>query len=223
MPGPRKPLTPEEIDGLELRLKAGENVTLDEARRLLLTLRMAQKGNTPAPSEQGTARGRKTTRDTSSSEHQGSAPAVRQKMDAVDIFTDGACQGNPGPGGWGAILRSKGREKEISGGERYTTNNRMEMKAVIEALKLLRKPSRVVVHTDSQYVKNGITSWLSKWKRNGWLTSTKQPVKNAELWRTIDALCEQHSMDWVWVRGHSGHPENERCDELARLAILKVR
>lgn len=219
---PREPLTPEEIDGLELRLQAGENVSLDEARRLLLTLRIALENNSCGPPAEGSVRRRKPARKPSLTEHQLPAPDTQENIDVVEIFTDGACRGNPGPGGWGAILRSKGREKEISGNERYTTNNRMEMKAVIEALKQLRKPSKVVIHTDSQYVKNGISSWLPKWKRNGWVTSTKQPVKNAELWRSIDELCNKHSVRWVWIPGHSGHPENERCDQLARSAILKL-
>lgn len=140
---------------------------------------------------------------------------------AVDIFTDGACAGNPGPGGWAAILRYRGSEKEISGFERQTTNNRMEMRAVIEALRTLKESCRVRVHTDSQYLRNGITSWIKGWKRNGWKTKGRQPVKNRELWEELDDLCQIHRIEWVWVQGHAGHPENERCDELARQEIVK--
>jgi ribonuclease HI len=215
-------LTHEEIDGLELRLQAGENISLDEARRLMFTLRTALGDNRRTPAGDGPKHHRKTARDASLSERRRDTPGGHAKTAVVEIFTDGACSGNPGPGGWGAILRSKSREMELSGNDRDTTNNRMEMKAVIEALKRLRKPSQVVVHTDSQYVKNGITSWLPKWKRNGWITSTKKPVKNADLWKSIDALCSKHSVRWVWVPGHSGHPENERCDELARAAIKEL-
>ena len=219
---PVEPLTPKEIEGLELRLQAGENISLIEARRLMLTLRTAMGENEHASSADASVHHRKSPRGTSLPERQSEVPDTHQATDVVEIFTDGACKGNPGPGGWGAILRSKGRETEISGNNRDTTNNRMEMTAVIEALKKLRKPSKVVIHTDSQYVKNGLTSWLPRWKRNGWITSTKKPVKNAELWRSMEALCNKHSVRWVWVRGHSGHPENERCDELATSAILKL-
>ncbi|MHC1727129.1 MAG: ribonuclease HI [Syntrophobacteraceae bacterium] len=141
----------------------------------------------------------------------------------MDIFTDGACQGNPGPGGWGAILRFKGHEKEISGYAPHTTNNQMEMQAVIEALKMLKEPCRVILHTDSQYLKNGITLWIQGWKRNGWKTAGKLPVKNRKLWEELDELSQQHRIEWVWVRGHAGHPENERCDELARNEIIKQK
>lgn len=137
----------------------------------------------------------------------------------VDIFTDGACSGNPGPGGWGAILRWNGTEKELSGGERETTNNRMELMAAIVALESLTRPVRVRLHTDSQYVKDGITGWIANWKRNGWKTAAKKPVKNAELWQRLDAARELHEVSWHWVRGHDGHPENERADQLARNAI----
>ncbi|MCE5335994.1 MAG: ribonuclease HI [Desulfobacteraceae bacterium] len=142
-------------------------------------------------------------------------------LKAVEIFTDGACTGNPGPGGWGAILRYKDIEKEISGFERRTTNNKMELSAVIEALKLLKEPCRIRIHTDSMYLKNGITQWIRNWKRNGWLTSEKMPVKNRELWEALDALCSKHMVQWIWVKGHAGHPENERCDQLAREEIVK--
>ncbi len=139
--------------------------------------------------------------------------------DIVDIFTDGACSGNPGPGGWGAILRSHGREKELCGGEPATTNNRMELTAVIEALKTLKRPVRARVHTDSQYVQKGISEWIHAWKRRGWLTAGKQPVKNADLWRVLDAEAARHRVEWLWVRGHAGHVENERADALARRGI----
>jgi ribonuclease HI len=137
----------------------------------------------------------------------------------VDVFTDGACSGNPGPGGWGAILRSGAHEKEISGGEPLTTNNRMELMAAIRALEALTKTSTVVVHTDSRYVMDGITQWLPRWKKNGWKTSDKKPVKNEDLWRALEAECARHQVTWRWVRGHDGHAENERADALARAAI----
>jgi ribonuclease HI len=134
----------------------------------------------------------------------------------VTIYTDGACSGNPGPGGWGAILMSGAHRKEIKGGEATTTNNRMELTAAIEALEALKQPSHVDLHTDSEYVKNGISAWIHGWKRNGWRTSAKQPVKNAELWQRLDAARARHEVHWHWVKGHAGHPENERADELAR-------
>ncbi len=137
----------------------------------------------------------------------------------VDVFTDGACSGNPGPGGWGAILRSGAHEKEISGGERMTTNNRMELMAAIRALEAITKPSTVVIHTDSKYVMDGITQWLPRWKKNGWKTADKKPVKNEDLWRALEAECARHQVTWRWVRGHDGHVENERADALARGAI----
>ncbi len=139
----------------------------------------------------------------------------------VDIYTDGACAGNPGPGGWAAILRYKGMEKEISGFERQTTNNRMEMKAVIEAFQALKGACRVRVHSDSKYLRDGITVWIHGWKRNGWRTKDRRPVKNRELWEALDDLAQIHQVEWVWVQGHAGHPENERCDELARREITK--
>lgn len=144
-------------------------------------------------------------------------------MTVVDIFTDGACSGNPGPGGWGAILRAGGREKELSGGEAETTNNRMELMAAIAALEALRRPSRVRLHTDSRYLRDGITSWIVRWKRNGWKTADRKPVKNVDLWRRLDTLVETHTVEWHWVRGHAGHPENERADALARNAIAAIR
>jgi len=141
----------------------------------------------------------------------------------IDIFTDGACSGNPGPGGWAAILRTDAHEKELSGGEKLTTNNRMELTAVIRGLEALKRESTVVIHTDSRYVMDGVTQWLARWKRNGWKTSDKKPVKNEDLWRELDALCARHQIRWRWVRGHSGHVENERADALARAAIPPAR
>lgn len=137
----------------------------------------------------------------------------------IEIYTDGACRGNPGPGGWGALLRAGPHEKELWGGESVTTNNRMEMTAVIEALQALKKPCSVVLTTDSQYVRKGITEWISGWKRKGWKTSAGKPVKNADLWLRIDELASQHTIDWRWVKGHSGHAENERVDALANRGI----
>ncbi|MBO6946502.1 MAG: ribonuclease HI [Rhodospirillales bacterium] len=134
----------------------------------------------------------------------------------IEIFTDGACSGNPGPGGWGAILRWKGHEKELFGGETPTTNNRMELMAAISALESLKRPAHVALYTDSTYVRDGITSWIHGWKRNGWKTAAKKPVKNEDLWRRLDDAISAHDIEWHWVKGHSGHPENERADELAR-------
>ena len=141
----------------------------------------------------------------------------------VEIFTDGACSGNPGPGGWGALLRYRDREKELSGFEAHTTNNRMELTAVVEALKALKEPCRVIVYTDSRYLKDGISRWIHTWKRNGWKTAARQPVKNQELWRALDELAQRHEVEWHWVKGHSGHPENERCDQLARRQISRAK
>ena len=133
----------------------------------------------------------------------------------VEIFTDGACKGNPGPGGWGAILRFGSAEKELSGGEPPTTNNRMELTAAIRALALLTRPCAVTIHTDSKYVMDGLTRWIHGWQRNGWKTADKKPVKNAELWQELSALTKAHRIEWRWVKGHAGHPENERADRLA--------
>jgi ribonuclease HI len=138
---------------------------------------------------------------------------------AVVIYTDGACSGNPGPGGWGAILIYGGHRKEILDGEAETTNNRMELMAAIKALEALKKPSRVELHTDSSYLKNGITGWIVRWKANGWRTANKKPVKNVELWQRLDKARARHQIDWRWVRGHAGHPDNERADQLAREAM----
>ena len=142
---------------------------------------------------------------------------------SVSVFTDGACSGNPGPGGWGAILRWAGHERELSGGEAHTTNNRMELLAAISALETLKRPCSVDMHTDSQYLRQGITSWIKGWKRNGWRTADKKPVKNADLWQRLDTAVASHQVRWHWVRGHAGHPENERADELARNAIAALR
>ena len=140
-------------------------------------------------------------------------------MMTVEIFTDGACRGNPGPGGWGAILRYGNHEKELFGGEKETTNNRMEMTAVIRALDSLKRECRVVVTTDSMYVKQGITQWIDNWKRRGWKKADRSPVKNADLWKQLDQLAASHQVEWKWVKGHSGHAENERADELANKGI----
>ncbi|MCE3043738.1 MULTISPECIES: ribonuclease HI [Legionella] len=140
----------------------------------------------------------------------------------VEIFTDGACKGNPGPGGWGALLRYKGQEKKIYGGEAHTTNNRMELMAAIQALTLLNRSCQVELYTDSQYVRQGMTGWLFQWKKNGWKNSKKEAVKNADLWQQLDALAQKHQINWHWVKGHSGHVENELADELANLAISEL-
>jgi ribonuclease HI len=143
--------------------------------------------------------------------------------DVVDIFTDGACSGNPGPGGWGAILRYHGHERELSGFEPLTTNNRMELMAAIAALEALKRPSRVRLHTDSRYVRDGITTWIHDWKRRNWRTADKKPVKNVDLWQRLAAALEPHQVEFIWVRGHAGHPENERADALARAQIVANR
>jgi len=148
---------------------------------------------------------------------------MSEATETIDIYTDGACSGNPGPGGWGAILRYNGTEKELFGGEAATTNNRMEMMAVIEALRALKRPLAVRVHTDSQYVQKGISEWIHGWKKRGWKTADRKPVKNEDLWRTLDALAAQHRIEWHWVKGHAGHAENERADELARRGVEQVR
>ncbi|WP_375395820.1 ribonuclease HI [uncultured Sphingomonas sp.] len=138
----------------------------------------------------------------------------------VEIATDGACKGNPGPGGWGALIRSGAHEKELSGGEALTTNNRMELTAAIEALKALSRPCAVTLSTDSRYVMDGLTKWIHGWQRNGWRTADKKPVKNAELWQALLAAAGPHVIDWKWVKGHAGHPDNERCDRLASDAAV---
>jgi ribonuclease HI len=141
----------------------------------------------------------------------------------VTVHTDGACSGNPGPGGWGAILTFGDHEKELNGGEPHTTNNRMELMAAIAALEALKRPCVVELHTDSQYLRNGIMSWIKNWKRNGWRTADKSPVKNVDLWKRLDAALAQHTVNWRWVKGHAGHAMNERADELARAGIVAAR
>jgi len=144
-------------------------------------------------------------------------------MKQVRAFTDGACSGNPGPGGWGVVLQFGDHERELHGGAQDTTNNRMELTAAIEALKALSEPCQVSLTTDSTYVKDGITQWLANWKRNGWRTAAKKPVKNQDLWQALDHESARHEIDWCWVKGHSGHPENERADRLANLGMSEVR
>lgn len=140
----------------------------------------------------------------------------------VEVFTDGACKGNPGPGGWGAILRANGKERELRGAEPLTTNNRMELTAAIEALNALKRPCSVQLTTDSVYVRDGITKWVHGWQRNGWRTADRKPVKNADLWQALIAAAAPHRVEWHWVKGHNGHAENERADELANLAITEL-
>ena len=144
-------------------------------------------------------------------------------MKQITIHTDGGCHGNPGPGGWAALLTYGERSRTVSGGTPATTNNRMELQAAIEALNSLKEPCAVTIYTDSTYVKNGITSWLAGWKRNGWRTKSKQPVKNADLWRALDTATARHQMEWKWLKGHAGHAGNERCDELANAEIATIK
>ncbi|WP_084418382.1 ribonuclease HI [Henriciella litoralis] len=141
----------------------------------------------------------------------------------IEIWTDGACSGNPGPGGWGAVMKAGDHYRELYAGEPDTTNNRMELMAAIEALNALKRPSKVTLHTDSTYVKDGLTKWIHGWKRNGWKTAAKKPVKNKDLWQALEAACERHDIKWVWVKGHAGDEGNERADELARLGVDQVR
>ena len=141
----------------------------------------------------------------------------------IIIYTDGACRGNPGPGGWGALLQAGPHEKALCGGDAHTTNNRMELTAVIRALQALKRPSAVQIHTDSQYVQKGISEWIHNWKRRGWLTADKQPVKNVDLWQMLDELSSAHQIDWRWVKGHAGHPGNERADQLANQGIDELQ
>jgi len=147
---------------------------------------------------------------------------VSDALTNVDVFTDGACKGNPGPGGWGALLRSGRHQREMWGGAKDTTNNRMELTAVIESLKALNRPVRVKVHTDSTYVQQGITAWIHGWKKNGWKTKSKEPVKNADLWRLLDEQVQRHQVSWHWVKGHNGHPENELADMLANRGVEEL-
>lgn len=145
------------------------------------------------------------------------------RLKEITIFTDGGCLGNPGPGGWAAILRYARVEKELSGGEPATTNNRMELRAAIESLSALKEPCRVTLHTDSQYLRQGITEWIRLWKARGWMTATRRPVKNADLWRLLDEAARPHTISWKWLKGHAGHPGNERCDRLAAKEIEKIQ
>ena len=148
---------------------------------------------------------------------------MTENQNIVEIFTDGACSGNPGPGGWGAILRWNGTEKELKGGDSDTTNNRMELMAAIQALESLTRPVKANLYTDSTYVQKGITEWIHSWKKYGWKTASKKPVKNEDLWRRLDEAVTRHDVSWHWVKGHAGHPENERADELARLGMAEAR
>ena len=143
-------------------------------------------------------------------------------MDQIEIFTDGACKGNPGPGGWGAVLRKGATEKELSGGEPATTNNRMELTAVIRALQALQRPCQIALHTDSRYVIDGITGWIHGWQKNGWKTAAKKPVLNADLWQELQEATRRHRIEWKWVKGHAGHPENDRADALASAAAVAI-
>jgi ribonuclease HI len=148
---------------------------------------------------------------------------LKRDPETIHIYTDGACKGNPGPGGWGAILEVKGNERELFGGEALTTNNRMELTAVIEALGALKRPCHVVLHTDSQYVMKGITEWINGWKARGWRTAAKEPVKNVDLWKKLDQAVRDHEIDWVWVKGHAGHAGNERADALANKGVESLQ
>jgi ribonuclease HI len=150
------------------------------------------------------------------------SPGDDPRLPKVEIFTDGACSGNPGPGGWGALLRSGTNERELSGGEAPTTNNRMELMAAIMALEALKRPARVRLHTDSAYLRDGITRWLPRWKASGWLTADRKPVKNVDLWQRLEAAAAPHKVEFLWVKGHSGHPENDRVDRLARAEIRRA-
>ena len=152
-----------------------------------------------------------------------SRAAYNRVVKKVTLITDGSCLGNPGPGGWAAILRFGPQIKELSGGEPETTNNRMEMTAVIEGLKVLKEPCEISIEIDSEYVKNGVTQWMDRWKKHGWMTAAKQPVKNQDLWQKIDAALAGHTVKWKWVKGHAAHADNNRCDELAREAASAVR
>ncbi len=147
------------------------------------------------------------------------APGTDANTEVVDIYTDGACSGNPGPGGWGVVLRYQGTDRELAGGEAETTNNRMELMAAIQALEALTRPVKARLHTDSTYVRHGIDEWIHKWKTNGWKTAARKPVKNVDLWQRLEAAAARHQVEWIWIKGHAGHPENERADELACNAI----
>ena len=144
----------------------------------------------------------------------------RKNENVIDIYTDGACSGNPGPGGWGAVMRWRDAERELWGGEADTTNNRMEMTAAIKAIEAVKRPVKIRIHTDSTYLKDGITKWIANWKLKGWKTANRKPVKNVDLWQMLDEATTHHDVEWHWVKGHAGHPENERADELARRGIM---
>lgn len=148
---------------------------------------------------------------------------MEKALKKVTVFTDGGCLGNPGPGGWAAVLRYGSHERAISGGAPATTNNRMELSAAIFALRTLKEPCEVIIFTDSQYLRKGITEWIHAWRMRGWVTANRQPVKNADLWRDLDAACKPHLIEWKWLKGHAGHPENERCDALAEAEIEKIQ
>lgn len=143
--------------------------------------------------------------------------------ETIEIYTDGACKGNPGPGGWGALLRYRTQEKELSGGEPATTNNRMELMAVIAALEALKRRAKIAIYTDSKYVQQGISQWIHGWKQKNWITSARTPVKNVDLWQRLDRLANQHEIEWCWVKGHAGHPENERADALANRGLIEAQ
>ena len=155
--------------------------------------------------------------------HSGSLKTMMNTEKTVFLYTDGACKGNPGKGGWGVLMRYGSHEKELFGGEAHTTNNRMELTAIIQGLAALKRPCAVVIYTDSQYVKNGMEKWIHGWKKNGWKTAAKQPVKNEDLWQQLDQLAAQHQIQWQWVRGHAGHAKNERADALANQGVASVQ
>ena len=200
-----KILSATQIDHIEKRLNDA-TITSNDVRALINTVRHLMS----------------TQSQTGSADRRPEVLSVELPQDIngrVEVFTDGACSGNPGPGGWGAIVRIAGEDLELSGGESDTTNNRMELTAAIQALRSLPGTCDVTVCTDSEYVKKGITSWIDGWKKNGWKTSQRKPVKNSDLWKELDELNGKHKTQWQWVRGHAGHPENERCDQLANAAI----
>jgi ribonuclease HI len=207
-----KLLTNSDLADIETRLSSG-TLTNDEIQLLISTCRHYLSGTNGGSSRNAT---------TSSITEAVSPALVSSNGDTVEIFTDGACEGNPGPGGWGAIIKVKSVLKELSGGDPNTTNNRMEMIGAIETLKCLDGQCKVILTTDSQYLRNGITNWIHGWKKNGWRTSDKKPVKNQDLWQQLDELNQKHEIEWKWVKGHNGHRENERCDELAKGAIEGV-